>query len=248
MRNRYNPSDDPVAASESPIEPARSRTGWVRMAVASGATAAGFAALLASVAFGLQAVTLPRPSRAQLIATESMRWLTRQNAVESVALVRGRRVSSFCVNATVGPLDGRHRLNASLLITGRRRLVDTRFASFRVGSTLREEDGPLPAIRAVRAGCPRTLERRIGRFLDKRAPVCVKRVFLQGRRMLRLFFGCPGRGLLLVVEPRTSVPVAIRVAGQTTGWAYFSPAERRDLTVPALRLSRRLRLVVKAHA
>ncbi len=235
-----------MAASESPIEPARSRTGWVRMAVASGATAAGLAALLASVAFGLQAVTLPRPSRAQLIAAETLRWLTRQDAVESVAFVRGRAVSSYCVNATVGPLDGRHRLNASLLITGRRRLVDTRFASFRLGSALHEEDGPLPAIRAVRAGCPRTLQRRIGRFLDKRVPVCVRRVFLHGTPMLRLFFGCPGRGLLLIVEPRTSVPVAIRIAGQGTGWAYLSPAERRDLVGPALRLSRRLRLIVKA--
>jgi hypothetical protein len=235
-----------VAASESPIEPARSRTGWVRMAVASGATAAGLAALLASVAFGLQAVTLPRPSRAQLIAAETLRWLTRQDAVESVAFVRGRAVSSYCVNATVGPLDGSRRLNASLLITGRRRLVDTRFASFRLGSALREEDGPLPAIRAVRAGCPRTLQRRIGRFLDKRVPVCVRRVFLHGTPMLRLFFGCPGRGLLLIVEPRTSVPVAIRIAGQRTGWAYLSPAERRDLARPALRLSRRLRLIVKA--
>lgn len=237
-----------MAASESPIEPARSRTGWVRMAVASGATAAGLAALLASVAFGLQAVTLPRPSRAQLIAAETLRWLTRQDAVESVAFVRGRAVSSYCVNATVGPLAGSHRLNASLLITGRRRLVDTRFASFRLGSTLREEDGPLPAIRAVRAGCPRTLQRWIGRFLDKRVPVCTKRVFMHGRPMLRLFFGCPGRGLLLIVAPRTSVPVAIRIAGQRTGWAYLSPAERRDLAGPALRLSRRLRLIVKADA
>ena len=238
-----------MAASDSPIEPARSRTGWVRMAIASGATAAGLAALLASVAFGLQAVSLPRPSRAQLIAAESLRWVTRQDAVESVALVRGRPVSSFCVNATVGPFAGSpHPLNGSLLITGRRRLVDTRFASFRLGSTLREEDGPLPAISAVRAGCPRTLQRWIGRFLDKRAPVCVKRVFLHGTPMLRLFFGCPGRGLLLIVEPRTFVPVAIRIAGQRNGWAYLSPAERRDLVGPALRLSRRLRLIVRAHA
>jgi len=82
--------------------------------------------------------------------------------------------SSYCVNATLGLLDGSHRLNASLLIRAGRRLVDTRFASFRLGSALREEDGPLPAILAVRAGCPRTLQRRLGRFLDKRAPVCVK--------------------------------------------------------------------------
>jgi hypothetical protein len=235
-----------VAATQSSIKPASSRTGWVRLAVASGATAAGLAALLAGAAFGLQAVTLPRPSRGQLIAAQTMRWLTGQHAVKSVALVRGRQVSSVCVNATIGPLGRkRHRLHGSLVVTGRRRFVETRFASFRLGSTLREEDGPLPAIRAVLAGCPRALERRIGRFLDERAPVLAKRVFLHGEWMLRLSFRRRHSRLFLIVAPETFAPVAVRIAREGTGWSYLAPAERRDRVRPPVRLSRRLRLIVK---
>jgi hypothetical protein len=233
-----------VARSES-IEPA----GWLRLAVASGATAAGLAALLAGAAFGLQAVTLPRPSRGQLIAAKTMHWLTRQEAVESRALVRGRPVASVCVNAIVGPLGkNSHRLKGSLLITGHRRLVETRFASFGMGSTLREEDGPLPAIRAVLAGCPRALERRIGHLLDERAPVGVRRVFLRSVPMVRLSFKGPHSRLFLLVDSRTSAPAAVRIGRERTGWSYLGPAERRDLAQPALRLSRRLRMIVKEDA
>jgi hypothetical protein len=233
-----------VTASEPPIESA----GRVRVALASGATAAGLAAVLAGAAFGLQAVTLPRPSRGQLVAAKTLRWLNRQDAVESVALVRGHPVSSVCINAIVGPLGRKRRpLQGSLLITGHRRLVETRFTSFQIGSTLREEDGPLPAIRAALAGCPRTLGRRIGRFLNDRAVVDVKRVVLGGAPLLRLSFRRYESGLFLLVEPRTFAPVAVRIARRGVGWSYLAPA-RRDLARPTLRLSRRLRLIVREEA
>ena len=240
-----NPDDDSVATTEPPM---KRRRGWIRLAVASGATAACLAALLAGAAFGLQAVALPRPSVNQLIAAQSLRWLTAQRAIKSTSLVRGRQVSSVCVNATLGPLRGYPEpLHASLLVTGRRRLVETRFASFRLGSTLREEDGRLPAIRAVLAGCPRALGRRIGRFLDDRAPVRTKRVFLHGAPMLRLSFE-HGSHLVLLVDPRTYAPVAVRIPGFRSGWTYLARARERDLARPELRIPRRLRLVVEEKA
>jgi hypothetical protein len=243
MGDRYNPSDI-VIASEPPSESADR----VRMALASGASAAVLAALLAGAAFGLQAVALPRPTRGQLIAAKTLRWLNRQDAVESVALVGGRRVSSVCIDATVGPLGrSRHRLAGSLLMTGRRRLVETRFASYRLGSTLREEDGPLPAIRAALAGCPRVLGRRIGRFLNDRAPVGVKRFVRGGAQLLRLSFRFRESGLLLLVDQRTSAPVAVRIERRGTGWSYLAPAGG-DLARPALRLSRQVRLAVEEDA
>ncbi len=241
-----NPDDDSVATTEPPM---KRRRGWIRLAVASGATAACLAALLAGAAFGLQAVALPRPSDNQLIAAQSLRWLTAQRAIKSTSLVRGRQVSSVCVNATLGPLRGYPEpLHASLLVTGRRRLVETRFASFRLGSTLREEDGRLPAIRAVLAGCPRALGRRIGRFLDDRAPVRTKRVFLHGAPMLRLAFEHGGSRLVLLVDPRTYAPVAVRIPGFRSGWTYLARARERDLARPELRIPRRLRLVVEEKA
>src|SRR5256886_3131306 len=167
----------------------RGKAGWIGRAVASGATAGGFAALLAGTDFGLQAVTLPRPSDSQLLAARTLHWLTAQNAIKSTAFVGGERVSSICVNATIGPLPAYpKRLHASLLVSGRRRLVETRFASFRLGSTMREEDGPLPTVRAVLAGCPRALGRRIGRFLDDRAPGPAERVPLRGAPVPPLAF------------------------------------------------------------
>lgn len=227
----------------------RGKTGWIRLAVASGATATGLAALLAGAAFGLQAVTLPRPSHDQLLAAKTLRWLTAQHAIKSTALIRGGRVSSICVNATIGPLPAYpNRLHASLLVTGRRRLVETRFASFRLGTTLQEEDGPLPTIHAVLAGCPRALGRRIGRFLDDRAPVRAERVFLRGATMLRLAFEQSDSRLLVIVNPRTFAPVAVRIPRLSTGWSYLARPERRDLARPELRLSRRLRLIVKEEA
>jgi hypothetical protein len=227
----------------------KSRKGWIRLAVASGATAAGLATLLAGAAFGLQAVALPRPSHDQLIAAQSLRWLTAQRAIKSTSLVRGRRVSSLCVNATIGPLRGYpDRLHASLVVTGHRRLVETRFASFRLGSTLREEDGPLPAIRAVLAGCPRALGRRIGRFLDDRTAVHAKRVLFRGAAMLRLSFERGESRLLLLVEAHTFAPVAVMIPRIRTGWSYLARAERRDLVRAKLRLPKRLHVIVQEEA
>jgi len=237
-----------VASSDSSIESAGRRSGRRRFAVASGSIAAGLAAALAGATFGLQAVTLPRPSPGQLMAAKTMRWLTRHDAVESVKIVHQRPVSSLCVNAVVGPLRGSGppgRVHGSLLITPHARLLDTRFAAFRVGRTLREEDGAAPSIQAVLAGCPRALERRIGGLLDDRVPVGVKRILRGGEQLVRLAFARRDRGLFLIVALRTFAPVAVRIARGRTGWTSLAPAERRDLVAPSLRLSRRLRLVVK---
>ena len=97
------------------------------------------------------------------------------------------------------------------------------------------------------AGCPRALERRIGRLLDNRVPIAVKRVFVRGSPMIRLSFQEP-RGLLLLVDPRTFAPAEVRIARQRTGWSHLAPGKARDLTRPGLRLSRRLRLFVKEDA
>ena len=234
-----------MTASEPPTESARG----VRVALASGATAAALAAVLAGAAFGLQAVALPRPTRGQLIAAKTLRGLTRQGAVESTTLVGGRPVSTVCVNAKVIRLGRTRRsLSGSLLITGRRRLVETRFASFRIGSTLREEDGPLPAIRAVLAGCPRALERRIGRFLDDRAPVGVKRAFVRGQPRVRLSFWRGRSRLFLFVEPRTLAPVAVRIGRRGTGWSWLAPAGPRPLALLEFRSSHGLRVIVEENA
>jgi hypothetical protein len=54
--------------------------------------------------------------------------------------------------------------------------------------------------------------------------------------------------LLVIVNPRTFAPVAVRTPRLRTGWSYLARAQRRDLIRPELRLSRRLRLIVKEEA
>src|SRR5439155_1574113 len=82
----------------------------------------------------------------------------------------------------------------------------------------------------------RALGRRIGRYLDDRAPVRVKRVFLHQTLLLRLDFARGDSRLLLLVEPRTFTPVAVGIPRIGTGWSYLARAQRRDLVRPELRL------------
>jgi hypothetical protein len=230
-----------VTLREAPTESAGSRIAWARVAAASAATALALAAGLAGAAFGLQAMALPRPTESQLVVAKTMRWLTAQKAVEGRAIVQGRTFSSLCVDALVGP----HHVHGSLLVTAHERIVDTRLAAFRVGRTLREEDGPGLSTKAVLAGCPRALEQRLGRLLDYRVPVSTERAVLDGLPVLKLAFARRSSRLLLLVRPRSFVPVAVRIAGKRRGWTRLAPAEPSDLTTPSLRLSRPLRLVVK---
>jgi hypothetical protein len=200
------------------------------------------AAALAGTAFALQAVALPRPSAGQLTATGTVRWLTQHDAVESVTLVDRRPVSNLCVNAVVGPLRGLpSHIHGSLLITPNTRLIDTRLGAFRVGRTLHADNRALAAVQAVLAGCPRALEREIGRLLDVRASVREKPVARRGTSLLELIFGHHG-GLALLVRPRTFEPVAVRIARKS--WTYLAPAEKSDLGAPSLRLPRKLRRIV----
>ena len=108
--------------------------------------------------------------------------------------------------------------------------------------------GPLPAIRAVLAGCPRALERRIGRFLDDRAPVAVKRAFARGQPRVRLSFQRGRSRLFLLVEPRTFAPVAVRIGRRGTGWSWLAPAGPRPLALLEFRSSHGLRVIVEENA
>jgi hypothetical protein len=232
-----------VTDIETPTKTSRG----LRLAVASAATAVGLAALLAGAAFGLQAVTLPRPSPGQLLASRTMDWITSHHAVKSLALIDGRPVASVCVNAELRPRpdDGEA---ASLLISGRVRLVQTKIASYRLDSKLHEQDGPLPSIRTVLGGCPRALGRRIGRFLNDRAPVDVSHIFYRGRPMLRFFLHHGRTYLVVIVDPETYAPVAVRIPREGTGWAQLAPATPRDLPRAVLRQARRARVIVKEIA
>ena len=218
------------------------RTGWRRLVLTSGTNAIGLSTVLGIAAFTLQAVALPRPSAGQLTATETVRWLTRHDAVESTTLVGQRAVSRLCVNAAVGPLRGiKGHSQGSLLVTAHARFIDTRFAAFRIAHTLRHANRRLAAVQAELAGCPRALERRISQLLDFRAPVLEKQVVHRRIFLVGLAFR-HSDGLAMLVRPRTFAPVAVRIGHRS--WTYLAPAEKRDLASPSLQLPRSLRRVI----
>ncbi|HEX6490863.1 MAG TPA: hypothetical protein VF002_05770 [Gaiellaceae bacterium] len=205
-----------------------------RLALPTCASAAGLGAVVAAAAFGLQALALPRPSEAQLIATKTERWLTRHDALESVSKVGSRTISSICVDVSVReyPLLPK-RTQASILVAKHVRLVATHLEIFRVGRTLRDQDGAVTTAGLIRAGCPRVLEFWLGKLLDHRVAVRERLIRFDRHRALRLQFGRADGGLVLIVAPRTFAPVAVRLRG----WARLAPANKAEAARSVLGLS-----------
>jgi hypothetical protein len=185
------------------------------------------AVAVAAGAFALQALALPRPTSDQLLATQSMRWLTKQHALETTGLGRRRQVSALCFDIRLASRRLQPSLPGSLLITPRARLVETRTISFYVGRRPRAVESSAAALAALRAGCPRALERRIGRLLTIGARVVRKRVVVGRRVLLLLALGPPKRRLDLLVRPATLAPIAARIGAGP--WRRLEPVERDDL-------------------
>jgi hypothetical protein len=215
-----------------------------RLALPTCASAFGLGAVVAVAAFGLQALALPRPSEAQLIATKTERWLTRHNAVKSVAKVGSRTISTICVDVSVRKLPMLpRRTPASILVGQHVRLVATRLEIFRAGRTLRDQDGAVEHAALIRAGCPGVLGLWLGKLLDHRVAVRAQLIVLDGRKALRLRFAREGRGFVLVVAPRTFAPIAVRLRG----WARLSPANEAEAARSVRGLSFVVRRLVRKH-
>jgi hypothetical protein len=218
--------------------------GRARVAIATGATATGLAATLAGASFALQAVALPRPTGGQLIATGSLRWLTRQRAIESTSA--GSPGTTLCVNAKVRLGPKPHTVHGSLLLAKGERLVDTRHASFLLRRRLSEIDGQAAALTAVLAGCPRALEGRLGRLLDQRVAVRSMPLDHDLPGLIRITFSEPRRRLSLLVWRQTSMPIAVRLG--RSRWHYLAPAAREALETPRLHLRASSNVVVEGRA
>ncbi len=218
--------------------------GRARVAIATCATAAGLAAALAGGSFALQAVALPRPTGGQLIAAGSLRWLTRQRAIESTRA--GSPGATLCVNATVRLGRKPDIVHGSLLLANGERLVDTRHATFVLRRRLSEIDGQSAALAAVLAGCPRALERRLGRLLDQRVAVRSTPLGRASPGLVRITFSEPGRMLSLLVWRQTSMPIAVRLG--RSRWHYIEPAAPQALDTPRLHLRTSSDVVVESRA
>jgi hypothetical protein len=210
-----------VVTTSAKTRPAK-RHGFSGIAIASAAAAVVLSTGFTGAAFGLQAIALPRPTRGQLIAAKTLRWLTHQHAIDSEGASRRGPLSTRCVDASALVGTPARRVRASLLITLTGQWIDTRSGSFLLGRTPTEIDGPWIELAAARAGCPTALERRIGRFLDQRRPVRAVPVYEGGARLLLLQFAGPKYDLGLLVDPLTFTPLAVRLGGPHGYWRYLS--------------------------
>lgn len=211
------------------------------------AAALATVASVGAAAFALEAVALPRPTSDQLLATRSMRWLTQHKALESTGVVDGRQMSTVCLNVRLAAVRRGPTLPGSLLITPRARLVETRVVAYALGRRLRAVDDAAAAIAALQGGCPRALERRIGRLLTLRGHVLRRRAIFRGVPLLLLGFGARNRALELLVLPRTLTPVAVRL-GRRGRWRRLAPAEPSDLAGKRLRIPRAGRIRIEVPA
>jgi hypothetical protein len=215
--------------------------GRARVAIATGATAAGLAAALVGACFALQAVALPRPTGGQLIAAGSLRWLNRQRAIESTSA--GSPGAALCVNANVRLGREPHIVHGSLLLANGERLVNTKYATFLLRRRLLEIDGQSAALAAVLAGCPRALERRLGRLLDERVSVRSIPLDRDPSGLVWITFSEPRRRLSLLVWRQTSIPLAVRLG--RSRWHYLAPATRQALDTPRVHVRASSNVIVE---
>jgi hypothetical protein len=196
----------------------------VRRALRTLLPAAVVVALVGGVAYGLQAATLPRPTRGDLLAADASRWLTHYRRSSGFERLDGRRtLHGVCIQGWsppygTGPLEHGAALGLSngervfsvdshLGVLGPHRLWQSRF---------------VPLVQLELAGCPRVLAMRIGAVLAAHRPVRVWRASVLGRPAIVLRLHTRLSEILLYVAPRTRKPIAVRVnAPGVAGFGSF---------------------------
>ena len=192
------------------------------------AYALALAGVIAAAAFAAEALVLPSPSSAQLLAVQADRWLVRHRVVQSVdRFGRGRRFRAICVGTWFGPvpqIPGRYP--GALLVTSEaRHLIAIRRHVLRIGKRLADDDTPAALAAFELAGCPWLLGAELSTALEDRSPLGFGRTRVDGRAALRFGFGSRRRWVELFVDPRTFRPLAAHVlVGHAAGWSRFRSA------------------------
>ncbi len=206
------------------------------------AYAVSFAGMIAGAAFAVQALVLPRPSSARLLAVQADRWLVQHRVVRSVdRFGRGPRFRATCVETWFGPapqLPGRNP-GALLVTSGGGQLIAVRqdvHEVLRFGQHLADDDAHAALARFELAGCPWLLGNELSTVLEAGSPLGFERTRVDGQVALRFRFADRRRWVELFVDPKTFRPLAVHVAA---GWSRIRPAS----FALAARLVRRFRLL-----
>jgi hypothetical protein len=173
--------------------------------------ATALAAAAGSAAFGIQTVVLQRPTQADLMTARALRWLVRYRLVTGVGSLDGRRgVRSACL---VGwfrlPRQTTTQRGAVLVRSDGLRAVALlgRIYTFSPAGVAR----PASLSDFEAAGCARVLAYHLGLLLARRREIAIAPVHADGEAAYRLTFRVKDRGVALLVERRTAIPLAIRI-------------------------------------
>jgi hypothetical protein len=182
------------------------------------------AAAAAIGAFGLEVVSLRRPTHEQLLAVQADRWLARHTAIRSVERIGNRRVSATCVRTWMGPFGLLHRrVRGSLVVTAAGALAVARGDIVHVGADLLDDDQPLSALEVELAGCTGVLAQRLSNALADRRLLGSVATTIGGRAAYRFDLKRRHSVLQLFVDPPTSTPIALHLVGPTDAWARLRP-------------------------
>jgi hypothetical protein len=204
------------------------------------------AAVIGGAAFAAQALVLPRPSRALLLAVQADRWLVRHRVVRSVDQIGpGPRFRAACVETWLGPAAPQipHRGPGAVLFTSQgAQLIAVHREVLRVGAHLADDEGRSELARFELAGCPWVLGSELGAMLDARLSRDFARTRVDGQLALRFGLVRPKERVELFVQPNSFRPLAVHVSAlHLEGWSRIRPGG----AALASRLVRRFRALTK---
>lgn len=193
--------------------------------------------VVGAAAWGLQAATLPRPTRGQLLAADAARWLTHYRRSAGVERLDGRRpVRTSCVQPWSPPYGlGPIQHGSALELSDGERVLASRPHIGVLGPPRPAESSFVPLVQLELAGCPHVLAARIAAVLAAHREVGVWRASVLGRPSLALRLHTRLSEILLYVTPRTHEPFAARInAPNVSGFGSFRLLEVPDVLVDRL--------------
>jgi hypothetical protein len=177
------------------------------------AVGVGAALCICTASFGMQALVLRAPSKAELRAADALRVLLRYRVIRSVEhLARGRAVDSTCLQSWLRRPRGpdRHGVKA---FRGAVVLLSTGERLYSFGSVVHVTGTPLEAARLAAerfslAGCPRSIGAQVDYRLDH-GPLRMRSTRIDGHLAYAFALGRGRRRSSFYVDRRTFAPVAL---------------------------------------
>ena len=167
-----------------------------------------------AIGWGVQAVALPPPGRAELVAAHAAAWLFRYRLVESTFTIgTGLAVHATCTETWFRLPGGQSDRGEVLRMSNGFGIVTLQPRDLDVIGGHRGEARWLPRAQLELAGCPRLLADQIVRAVKSAHKPRLTNSSESGRPVLTLHLRSTPLRLVVLLRPKTDRPVGLRVAG-----------------------------------